>query len=132
MAESITPIPLTASRAEQIFPTLTAAQLQRLAAHGRARSARAGEVLVELGDKDIPVFVVISGELEVVRPSFTQVTLIRIVGPGNVTGEINTLSGRRAFARLRGRVTESISWTLALKAVTRVARLCLRVRRPNC
>lgn len=103
MAESIAPIPLTASRAEQIFPTLTAGQLQRLAAHGRARSAREGEVLVELGDKDIPVFLVISGELEVVRPSFAQETLIRIVGPGNFTGEINTLSGRRAFARLRAR-----------------------------
>ena len=103
MAESIVPIPLTASSTEQIFPTLTAAQLQRLVAHGRPRSVRAGEVLVELGDKDIPVFVVISGELEVVRPSFTQETLIRIVGPGNFTGEINTLSGRRAFARLRAR-----------------------------
>ena len=103
MAESIAPIPLTASRAEQIFPTLTAALLQRLVAHGRARSVRAGEVLVELGDKDIPVFVVISGELEVVRPSFTQETLIRIFGPGNFTGEINTLSGRRAFARIRAR-----------------------------
>jgi hypothetical protein len=87
MAKSIAPIPLTASRAEQIFPTLTAAQLQLLVAHGLARSVRAGEVLVELGDKDIPVFVAISGELEVVRPSFTQETLIRIVGPGNFTGE---------------------------------------------
>jgi thioredoxin reductase (NADPH) len=103
MAESTAPIPLTASRAEQIFPTLTEAQLQRLTVHGRARSVLAGKVLVELGDKDIPVFVVISGELEAVRPSFTQETLIRIVGPGNFTGEINTLSGRRAFARLRAR-----------------------------
>jgi thioredoxin reductase (NADPH) len=108
MAESIAPIPLTASRAEQIFPKLTAAQLHRLAAHGRARSVRAGEVLVELGDKGIPVFVVISGELKVVRPSFTQETLIRIVGPGNFTGEINTLSGRRAFARLRARQNSEV------------------------
>jgi thioredoxin reductase (NADPH) len=103
MAESITPIPLTASRAEQIFPTLSAAQIQRLTGHGRARSVRAGDVLVELGDKDIPVFVVISGELEVVRPSFRQETLIRVVGPDNFTGEINTLSGCRAFARIRAR-----------------------------
>ena len=103
MAESMAPIPLTASRAEQIFPTLTPAQLERLTAHGHPPSVRAGEVLVELGDKDIPVFLVISGELEAVRPSFTQETLIRIVGPGNFTGEINTLSGRRAFARLRAR-----------------------------
>jgi hypothetical protein len=56
-----------------------------------------------LETKTIPVFVVISGELEVVRPSFTQETLIRVVGPGNLTGEINTLSGRRAFTRVRAR-----------------------------
>jgi thioredoxin reductase (NADPH) len=71
MAESIAPIPLTASRAEQIFPTLSAPQIQRFATHGQVRPVRATDVLVELGDKDIPVFVVISGELEVVRPSFT-------------------------------------------------------------
>lgn len=103
MAESIAPIPLTASRAEQIFPTLSAPQIRRFAAHGQARWVSATDVLVELGDKDIPVFVVISGELEVVRPSFTQETLIRMIAPGNFTGEINTFSGRRAFARLRAR-----------------------------
>jgi len=54
-----------------------------------------------LETKTIPVFVVISGELEVVCPSFTQETLITVVGPDNFTGEINTLSGRRAFARVR-------------------------------
>jgi thioredoxin reductase (NADPH) len=67
MAES-TPIPLTASRAEQIFPILSSAQIQRLVAHGHARSLRAGDVLVEPGDRETPIFVVISGELEAVRP----------------------------------------------------------------
>jgi thioredoxin reductase (NADPH) len=103
MLQPSTPIPLTASRAEQIFPIWSAPQIQRLAAHGQVRTVRANDVLVELGDKDIPVFVVISGELEIVRPSFTQETLIRTVGPGNFTGEINTLSGRSAFARVRAR-----------------------------
>jgi thioredoxin reductase (NADPH) len=103
MTESTAPIPLTTSRAEQIFPTLSEAQMQRLASHGMPRSVHAGEVLVELGDKDIPVFLVMSGELEVVRPSFSQETLIRVIGPGQFTGEINTLSGRRAFARIRAR-----------------------------
>jgi thioredoxin reductase (NADPH) len=103
MTESRAPIPLTTSRAGEIFPTLSEAQMQRLASHGVPRSVRSGEVLVELGDNDIPVFLVISGELEVVRPSFTQETLIRVIGPGQFTGEINTLSGRRAFARIRAR-----------------------------
>jgi thioredoxin reductase (NADPH) len=50
-----------------------------------------------------PFFVVISGELEAVRPSFGQETLIRTFGPGQFTGELNTLSGRRAIARIRAR-----------------------------
>jgi thioredoxin reductase (NADPH) len=102
MAE-FTPLPLTASRAEQIFPTLSSTQMQRLVSHGRARSVRAGEVLVNPGDRDVPLFVVVSGNLEAVRPSFGQETLIRIFGPGQFTGEINMLSGRRAIALLRMR-----------------------------
>ncbi|MBV8891497.1 MAG: FAD-dependent oxidoreductase [Acidobacteria bacterium] len=103
MAESTAPILLTTSRAEQIFPALTEAQMQRLTTHGTQRSVRTGDVLVELGDGEIPIFVVMSGELEIVRPSFTQETLLRVIGPGRFTGEINTLSGRRAFARVRAR-----------------------------
>src|SRR5579863_8457791 len=103
MTESNPPIPLTSSRVEQIFPVLTPAQMQRLTSHGTPRSVRTGEVLVELGDGEIPMFVVISGELEIVRPTFAQEKLIRVVEPGRFTGEINTLSGRRAFARVRGR-----------------------------
>jgi len=37
------PIPLTASRAEQIFPILSATQMQRLVAHGHVRSVRVGD-----------------------------------------------------------------------------------------
>jgi thioredoxin reductase (NADPH) len=101
--ESTAPIPLISSRDEQIFPALTQVQLRRLISHGTPRTARAGEVLVELGDGEIPIFVVMSGELEIVGPSFTQETLLRVIGPGRFTGEINTLSGRSAFARVRAR-----------------------------
>jgi thioredoxin reductase (NADPH) len=103
MTESTSPIPLTSSRVEQIFPVLTPTQMRRLTYHGAPRSVRAGEVLVELGDGEIPMFVVISGELEIVRPTFAQEKLIRVIGRGRFTGEINTLSGRRAFARVRAR-----------------------------
>jgi thioredoxin reductase (NADPH) len=103
MAEPITPLPLTSSRADQIFPTLTSAQIARVATHGRRRAVRGGEVLVEQGDRAIPFFVVISGELEAVRPTCATETLITIVSAGQFTGEINTLSGRRALARIRAR-----------------------------
>jgi thioredoxin reductase (NADPH) len=103
MAEPITPLPLTSSRADQIFPTLTSAQIARVATHGRKRAVRGGEVLVEQGDRAIPFFVVITGELEAVRPTCATETLITVVRPGQFTGEINTLSGRRALARIRAR-----------------------------
>jgi thioredoxin reductase (NADPH) len=45
--------------------------------------------------------VVISGELEIVRPSGTAETLITVFGAGQFTGEVNTLSGRRTLFRTR-------------------------------
>ncbi len=99
----LTPMPLTASRAEQIFPILTSTQIQRLVAHGRVRSVHAGDVLVEPGDREIPIFVVLSGELEALRSSFGEETLLRTFGPGQFTGELNTLSGRLAIALIRAR-----------------------------
>lgn len=103
MADLTTPLPLTSSRADQIFPTLTSVQIERVAIHGHTRAVRSGEVLVEQGDRSIPFFVVISGELEAVRPTCATETLITIVRAGQFTGEINTLSGRRALARIRAR-----------------------------
>src|SRR4029077_11402889 len=96
MAEPTTPLPLTASRADQIFPRLTSAQIERVAIHGPRRAVRSGEVLVEQGDSAIPFFVFISGGLEAVQPSSAAETLISIFSAGQFTGEINTLSGRRA------------------------------------
>ena len=64
---------------------------------------RAGEILVEQGEAKIPFFVVLSGELEAVRPACATETLITIFRAGQFSGEVNTLSGRRAMARLRAR-----------------------------
>ena len=108
MTEPTIHLPLTASRTDQIFPTLTSAQFGRIASRGHARSAKAGDVLLEQGDKNIPIFVVISGELETVRPSGAHETLIARVPPGQFTGEVNTLSGRRALNRIRARVASEV------------------------
>ena len=52
---------------DPIFPTLTAAQVGRIAAHGRARPIAPGDILVEAGDHVVPFFLVGSGAIEVVR-----------------------------------------------------------------
>jgi thioredoxin reductase (NADPH) len=94
-------LPLTSSRIEKIFPKLTPAQIRRVAAHGHMRAVERGEVLVEQGDTSVPFFVVITGELEIVRPSAAYETLVTVHGSGQFTGEVNTLSGRRSFFRVR-------------------------------
>jgi thioredoxin reductase (NADPH) len=94
-------LPLTSSRVEQIFPILTPAQINRIAVHGSMRSIQPGEVLVEQGDSPVPFFVVVSGELEIVRPSCAGETLVTIHRSGQFTGEVNMLSGRRSLVRMR-------------------------------
>jgi len=93
--------PTLASPAEQTFPTLTPAQSERIATHGRVRPVLAGEVLIEAGQPVIPFFLVKAGQLEAVRPSGTGETRIGVLGPGQFTGEVTMLSGRRALARIR-------------------------------
>lgn len=94
-------LPLTNSRIDKIFPKLTQAQINRIAAHGHVRSVQPGEVLLEQGDTEVPFFVVTTGEVEIVRPFGTHETLITVHGPGEFTGEVNMLSGRRSLVRAR-------------------------------
>jgi thioredoxin reductase (NADPH) len=83
------------------FQHLNPAQIRRIAPHGHMREIEYGEVLVEQGDRNVPFFVVVSGEVEIVRPSGSVETLITVHGPGQFTGEVNMLSGRPAVVRMR-------------------------------
>ena len=94
-------LPLTSSRIEKIFPKLTPAQISRIAEHGHVRSVQSGEVLIEQGDASVPFFVVITGEIEIVRPFGTHETLVTVHGSGEFTGEVNMLSRRRSLVRAR-------------------------------
>lgn len=95
---SVTP-PLTAGL-DRLFPTLTSAQIARIAAHGDTRQVQRGEVLVEAGENP-RFFVVTAGNIEIVRPARGTEEVVAICGPGQFTGEVNMLSGRRGFLRIR-------------------------------
>src|ERR1700674_4411768 len=94
-------LPVTSALAEHVFPILTPEQIRRFAPHGRVRAIQAGTVLYEPGATPVPFFVVVSGELEVVRLWAGTETLVTVFGPGKFTGEVNSLSGRPAILRLR-------------------------------
>jgi thioredoxin reductase (NADPH) len=99
MADRTPEIPRTGSRADEIFPTLTRTQISRICAHGRSRRIRRGDILMEAGEQHARFFVIITGRIDVVRPSETA-ELVATFGPGQFTGEVNLLSGRRGFVRV--------------------------------
>src|SRR5215471_17837930 len=85
----------------RLLPILTPHQMSRIAAHGRRRSTTPGEVLLEVGDKVVPFFVVVSGEVHVLRPAGAAETVIVTHRAGQFSGEANMISGRPSIARLR-------------------------------
>src|SRR5207247_1767287 len=81
-------------------PTLTPAQLARIAPHGRPRQVAQGEVLVHAGETAARIFVVLAGRIDVIRPSAGEEVVVSF-GPGMFTGEATMLSGRRGLAQVR-------------------------------
>jgi thioredoxin reductase (NADPH) len=95
-------VPLTpGARVEHVFPTLTPAQLARIAGHGRVRAVDSGEVLLAAGDPNARFFVVTAGHLEARRISGDVEQLVAVFGAGQFTGEISLLSGRPGLVRIR-------------------------------
>ncbi len=94
-------LPSMAMAGDQAFPTLTEAQIARVAAHGHLRKVERGEVLVKAGARNASFFVVVSGHLDIVRVSDGIETIIVVHKPGQISGELNLLSGRRAVFSIR-------------------------------
>jgi thioredoxin reductase (NADPH) len=82
-----------------MFPTLTAAQIARIAQSGVVRPIAPGEVLIEAGDHVVPFFVVTRGEIQIIQPGRRGDTLVAVHGPGKFTGEANMILGRRSLMR---------------------------------
>ena len=102
------PPPSSGPRAEHIYPTLTPAQLGRIAAHGRRGRVEAGEVLVQAGEQTARLFVVVAGRIDVVRPSAAGDEVVVAFGPGMFTGEVTMLSGRPGLAQIRAGVAGEV------------------------
>src|SRR5438132_13829780 len=103
MATTAPAAPPSGQRAEHIYPTLTPAQLARIAAHGRRRRVERGEVLVEAGEQTARLFVVAAGRVDIFRRSERGEVPVVSLGPGVVTGVVTMLSGRRGLVpRLGG------------------------------
>ena len=105
------PPPLSA-REEEVFPTLTAAQLARLAAHGERRTVQAGDVLHDTSDHLARFFAVIQGRLEILSTADGVETIVTSPGAGQFTGEVACCpAAARSSGCARPRRARSSSWT---------------------
>src|SRR5258706_1393272 len=98
MTNALSPVPLQLdSRAAEMFPTLTAAQIARLEGHGHKRRVESGEGVLEAGEKIAQFFVVTAGQIEVFWRTATGGERVAVEGPGAVSGGVSMLFGRRGL-----------------------------------
>src|SRR5918994_209058 len=88
-------------------PDLTDAQWERLIAFGIPEDVAAGDHLFRSGDREYDMFLVDSGEVEVVRDSlwWIEEAVLAHMGPRSFVGELGLLNGQGAF--LTARVSEA-------------------------
>jgi len=93
--------PLPGAKPDDMFPALTPEQQARVAAHGRVRQVEASETLVEANAEPNKFFVVVTGQLNLLRVSQDREEVVAVCRPGMFTGELNVLSGRRGLVRIQ-------------------------------
>lgn len=86
---------------ERTFPHLSESQIAKFAANGSIRAVGHGEILGAAGKTILKFFVVLKGTVEAVRQFDDGETTATVLGPGQFTGEITMLSGRRSLVSLR-------------------------------
>jgi len=84
----------------QIFPTLDAAQIARIASLAKERTFADGESLWEQGDRERPLYIVLEGGVAILSGKDQLVTIHE---PGGFTGDVDLLSGRQVVVRARAR-----------------------------
>jgi thioredoxin reductase (NADPH) len=107
-------------RYEQMFPTLTAHDLDYIRAFGNARHYADGEFIFEAGKPSPGMVVVLSGTVSVTQhDGLGHVTPIVEQGPGQFLAEINELAGRPALvdARAEGDVEALLISPAKLRAL---------------
>ncbi len=86
-----------------MFPVLAEAQIARIGRFGTEWTFRAGELLFDEGDRDVPFHVVLEGEVEIVHPRGNLEEPVTVHRRGEFTGEISLLADRRSLVRGRAR-----------------------------
>jgi thioredoxin reductase (NADPH) len=95
---------LIETRQAQMFPVLDAAQIEtaRRFASGPARSFAAGELIYDVGQRDVPAWLLLKGVIEITRhDGLGHQEAIGVETAGQFTGEVNQLAGRGSLTMAR-------------------------------
>src|SRR5262245_46204315 len=92
------------TRAYQLFPVLDPGQIEtaKRVASGPVRDFAPGAIVFDVGERNIPIWLLLKGAIEVMRRDGLQrESTITTLGVGQFTGEVSQLAGQEtlAFAR---------------------------------
>ncbi len=87
--------------ASDAFPTWDDTVLAELAGYGVERDVAPGEELLHAGRPSSGFFVVLEGEIEVVRPDVDRDEKVGVLGPGQFVGGVSLLRGQRPYLTAR-------------------------------
>jgi CRP-like cAMP-binding protein len=100
---SIHYIPL-ALRGHQLFPVLDPSQIDmaKRFASGPAHDFAPGEIVYDVGERNVPAWLVLKGSIDVVRrDGLNHESAITSLGPGQFSGEVSQLAGAATLASAR-------------------------------
>jgi thioredoxin reductase (NADPH) len=83
------------------FPKLTDAQIAQLGASSKPRHVNKSDILFNQESADHGVFVVLTGSVQIIGVSNGVESILSVLGPGEFTGEVTQLSGRRSLVLCR-------------------------------
>ena len=96
--DTVNPADAPAFRPEMAFPTLSEEMVVRLQGYGRKESCRAGTALWARGDREVDMFVVIEGSVEVnAQAEHEGRKVLATLRERQFSGELDLLSSRRTL-----------------------------------
>jgi thioredoxin reductase (NADPH) len=92
------------TRGHQLFPVLDPSQIDmaKRFASGPARDFAPGEIVYDVGERNVPAWLVLKGSIDVIRrDGLDHEAAITSLGPGQFSGEVSQLAGAATLASAR-------------------------------
>lgn len=96
------------ARQHQIFPVLSAEELQFIERYGEVETAEAETYLFRRGERSVDFFVCLTGQIEIIDTHGNGEEVVTVHGPGQFTGELDLFNDRKIL--VDGRVAKGVRY----------------------